>query len=168
MSGPRLRVGTQGGGRAIQTMSLRPLPGGTCGAELELAPGQLVDSLTPADAAALRAGLAEHRAVLVRNQGSLPVGGLDALCRLIGGAAYDPREHGAELLMPERSRSYLVTNVADAATGRLREGREVSGSADAGSAGNHQWHTVRTLPLPSPAIAEWGVVSRRTTAGKRR
>ena len=71
--------------------------------------------------------MAEHRAVLVRGQGSLPVGGLDALCRLIGGAAYDPREHGAELLLPERSRSYLVTNVADAATGRLREGRERRG-----------------------------------------
>jgi alpha-ketoglutarate-dependent taurine dioxygenase len=124
---------------------LRRLPG--CGAELELGPGQpgqpqLVDcSLSEADFALLQRGLREHRALLVRGQEHLPLGGLDALCRRMGGSAYDPSEHGAELPDSDRSRSYLVTNVADAATGRVREGELVSGSAEAGSAGNHEWHT---------------------------
>lgn len=121
---------------------VRSLPGG-CGVELELTPGQLIDeTLTDADSAKLRAALRDHRAVLVRGQDQLQVGGLDWLCRhVLGGAPYDPREHGAELLDPERSRSYMITNVANATTGRLREGELVSGSADAGSTGNHQWHT---------------------------
>jgi alpha-ketoglutarate-dependent taurine dioxygenase len=124
---------------------LRRLPG--CGAELELGPRQpgqpqLVDcSLSEADFALLQRGLREHRALLVRGQEHLPLGGLDALCRRMGGSAYDPSEHGAELPDSDRSRSYLVTNVADAATGRVREGELVSGSAEAGSAGNHEWHT---------------------------
>lgn len=121
---------------------IQQLAGG-CGVELQLPPGTLVDaSLSDADAQKLRTALREHRAVLIRGQERLPVGGLDHLCqRVFGGVPYDPREHGAELLDPDRSRSYLVTNVADAATGQLREDELVSGTADAGSAGNHEWHT---------------------------
>lgn len=141
--------------------------------QVQLAPGQLVDaSLHDADSGLLRAALRDHRAVLIRGQERLQIGGLDWLCRhVFGGTPYDPREHGAKLLDPDRSWSYLVTNVADAATGRVREGELLSGSADAGSQGNHEWcgsmqsHRAFIHILPSfTSVADVGTL---IIAGKR-
>ena len=120
-------------------VGLRPLSG--CGVEVDVG-SQLVDALSELDSAQVREALRSWPALLIRGQQQLRLGGLDVFAkRVLRGPVYDPREHGAELPDPEQSWSYLVTNVADRTTGRVREGELVSGDRAKGSAGNHQFHT---------------------------